>query len=215
LPRPAALEAIEASGQEPSFFLDRHIQGDWGWVDDFDKRANDQALIDGDRLLSVYLTLKSVRIVDHHRSCGRRWQPCGDYATLTRRILIASEGVEPVCQSKFKSFHLCFQVGNCDLICYTESQQDGTWEVRFDAYVTTQYEYPHDGYCEELKTLSPALQELVLRFLGVETTLEPDSNFPALIGRFPSQPDPNELLAKMGAMLANVDADSLWFDREV
>ena len=59
---PAALEAIEASGQEPSFFLDRHIQGDWGWVDDFDKRANDQALIDGDRLLSVYLTLKSVKL---------------------------------------------------------------------------------------------------------------------------------------------------------
>ena len=59
---PAALKAIEASGQEPSFFLDRHIQGDWGWVDDFDKRANDQALVDGGRLLSAYLTLKGVKL---------------------------------------------------------------------------------------------------------------------------------------------------------
>lgn len=59
---PAALEAIEASGQEPSFFLDRHIQGDWGWVDDFDKRANDQALVDGGRLLSAYKTLKGVKL---------------------------------------------------------------------------------------------------------------------------------------------------------
>ena len=59
---PAALEAIEASGQEPSFFLDRHIQGDWGWVDDFDKGANDQALVDGGRLLSAYLTLKGVKL---------------------------------------------------------------------------------------------------------------------------------------------------------
>jgi hypothetical protein len=59
---PAALEAIEASGLEPSFFLDRHAQGDWGWVDDFDKRANDQALVDGGRLLSAYLTLKGVKL---------------------------------------------------------------------------------------------------------------------------------------------------------
>ncbi len=59
---PAALEAIEASGQDPSFFLDRHIQGDWGWVDDDDKRANDQALVDGGRLLSAYRTLKGVKL---------------------------------------------------------------------------------------------------------------------------------------------------------
>ncbi len=59
---PAALEAIEASGQDPSFFLDRQIQGDWGWVDDHDKLANDQALVDGGRLLSAYRTLKGVKL---------------------------------------------------------------------------------------------------------------------------------------------------------
>src|SRR5688572_8655764 len=34
--------------------LERHISGDWGDVDEHDRKANDQALIDGTRLLSVY-----------------------------------------------------------------------------------------------------------------------------------------------------------------
>ena len=34
--------------------LRRHAQGDWGELDDEDKRANDQALLDGTRLLSAY-----------------------------------------------------------------------------------------------------------------------------------------------------------------
>ena len=29
---PAALEAMEQSGQTPAFFLDRHVSGDWGDV---------------------------------------------------------------------------------------------------------------------------------------------------------------------------------------
>ena len=39
-------------------FLNRHITGDWGDLDDEDKRLNDEALKDGSRLLSAY-TLKS------------------------------------------------------------------------------------------------------------------------------------------------------------
>ena len=59
---PAALEAIQDAGQSPDFFLDKHVQGDWGEVDDEDKAANDQALIDGSRLLSAYRTLRNIRI---------------------------------------------------------------------------------------------------------------------------------------------------------
>ena len=59
---PDALKAIEDAGQTPDFFLDRHVQGDWGEVDDGDSRANDQALVDGSRILSAYRTLKNVRI---------------------------------------------------------------------------------------------------------------------------------------------------------
>ena len=48
---------IEA-GRAPVYFLDRHVQSDWGEVCDEDKRANDQALLDGSRVLSAYRTLR-------------------------------------------------------------------------------------------------------------------------------------------------------------
>jgi hypothetical protein len=59
---PAALKALEDAGQSPAFFLDRHIQGDWGTVNAEDKQLNDQALVDGSRLLSAYKTLKGERL---------------------------------------------------------------------------------------------------------------------------------------------------------
>jgi hypothetical protein len=59
---PAALEAIQDSGQTPAFFLDKHAAGDWGEVGKEDAALNDQALLDGERLLSAYRTLKGVRI---------------------------------------------------------------------------------------------------------------------------------------------------------
>ena len=51
---PAALEAIEQSGQSVWEFLTRHLAGDWGNVDARDKAANDEALRDGSRVLSAY-----------------------------------------------------------------------------------------------------------------------------------------------------------------
>ncbi len=59
---PAALDTLSDSGQTPDFFLDCHLQGDWGEVCDEDKVLNDQALVDGSRLLSAYRTLKGVKI---------------------------------------------------------------------------------------------------------------------------------------------------------
>jgi hypothetical protein len=59
---PAALKAIAEAGQSPEFFLGKHVAGDWGEVCDEDKRLNDQALVDGSRLLSAYRTLRNVRI---------------------------------------------------------------------------------------------------------------------------------------------------------
>ena len=59
---PGALQALEESGQSPAFFLEKHVSGDWGMVSDDDKLANDQALVDGSRLLSAYRTLKRERI---------------------------------------------------------------------------------------------------------------------------------------------------------
>jgi hypothetical protein len=58
---PTALEALDASGQTPAFFLDRHVRGNWGELSEEDRRLNDAALLDGSRLLSAYRTLKGVR----------------------------------------------------------------------------------------------------------------------------------------------------------
>lgn len=59
---PGALEALAEAGQTPAFFLDKHSQGDWGKVCKGDKRLNDEALVNGERLLSAYRTLKNARI---------------------------------------------------------------------------------------------------------------------------------------------------------
>ena len=59
---PDALNALEDSGQSPAFFLEKHQAGDWGELGNEDKRANDQALVDGSRILSAYRTLKGVKI---------------------------------------------------------------------------------------------------------------------------------------------------------
>jgi hypothetical protein len=59
---PGAIDALEDSGQRPTDFLSRHIQADWGQVGAEDWKLNDQALVNGERLLSAYKTLKGVKI---------------------------------------------------------------------------------------------------------------------------------------------------------
>jgi hypothetical protein len=59
---PGVLEALAQSGQEVTFFLQKHLSGDWGDVDVEDAAANEHALQDGSRLLSVYHTLKAVKV---------------------------------------------------------------------------------------------------------------------------------------------------------
>ena len=59
---PGALEALEASGQTADFFFARHAGGDYGEVNEEDRRLNHEALTHGDRLLSAYRTLKGVKL---------------------------------------------------------------------------------------------------------------------------------------------------------
>ena len=51
---PGALAALETAQQRPMDLLARHTAGDWGDVDAEDRRANDDAIAEGTRLLSVY-----------------------------------------------------------------------------------------------------------------------------------------------------------------
>lgn len=59
---PGALEALSQSGQTPEFFLGRHLAGDWGEVEAEDWQLNDQAVVDGSRILSAYRTLKGSKV---------------------------------------------------------------------------------------------------------------------------------------------------------
>jgi hypothetical protein len=55
---PGALEALAKAGQQPWELLAQHVRGQWGDLDDEDRRLNDEAVKDGSRLLSAY-TLKT------------------------------------------------------------------------------------------------------------------------------------------------------------
>ena len=59
---PGALEALQESEETALPFLRRHAQGDWGEVCKEDRRANDRALVDGDRVLSAYRTAQGTRL---------------------------------------------------------------------------------------------------------------------------------------------------------
>lgn len=57
LATPGALRAIEGSAGKVSVgvLLSRHVTGDWGDLNDHDKQANEDALTNGDRILSAYV----------------------------------------------------------------------------------------------------------------------------------------------------------------
>lgn len=60
---PGAQEAIEAAGQAPHEFLQRHEAGDWGdALSENDRRENELSVEQGFRILSAYCTSKGQRI---------------------------------------------------------------------------------------------------------------------------------------------------------
>ncbi len=59
---PAAFFALRKALQLPAEFLSRHRVGDWGEVAAEDWKLNDEALVMGERLLSVYRTKMNERI---------------------------------------------------------------------------------------------------------------------------------------------------------
>ena len=54
---PAALEAIKEAGEYPETYLQRHVSGDWGDLEQDDKAMNNNAVTDKenpDRVFSAY-----------------------------------------------------------------------------------------------------------------------------------------------------------------
>lgn len=52
---------LQIPNDEILIALGRHVSGDWGQVDNEDRAANDRALRDGSRLLSVYFSRGNVK----------------------------------------------------------------------------------------------------------------------------------------------------------
>ena len=59
---PGALAALEQSNESAATFISQHHTGCWGDVCEEDAAANEQALIDGERILSVYHTSKGEKL---------------------------------------------------------------------------------------------------------------------------------------------------------
>ena len=65
---PGALEACDSHHLQTCLY--RHSRGDWGNTCAEDKARNDQALIDGDRVLSAYAIDQTKPAKGHGESCG-------------------------------------------------------------------------------------------------------------------------------------------------
>ena len=51
---PGALEALVEAGEDPLRYLARHQEGDWGDLDEHDRRENERSLEHGWRIVSSY-----------------------------------------------------------------------------------------------------------------------------------------------------------------
>jgi hypothetical protein len=59
---PGALEALDRNHETAHTLLGRHQSGDWGDLDAADRTENEQALIQGTRILSAYRLLDATRV---------------------------------------------------------------------------------------------------------------------------------------------------------
>lgn len=69
------LEEEKLEPGEVRAFLDRHLSGDWGCLESFDRRQNEDALRSGARLFSAYRSLRGDRlwvITEATDDAGRR-----------------------------------------------------------------------------------------------------------------------------------------------
>jgi len=53
---PGAIDALRQANQWPDHFLNRHVTGDWGELENEDKAENEHSLQRGLRILSSYIT---------------------------------------------------------------------------------------------------------------------------------------------------------------
>ena len=59
---PKALDAIRHAKETPMHLLQRHMTGDWGELDEEDRKENELSVEQGYRILSAYVLLTGVKI---------------------------------------------------------------------------------------------------------------------------------------------------------
>ena len=59
---PGAIQALMNAAQLPGELLSRHVAGEWGDLCQEDRQANEDAIADGSRILSVYVLKTGVKI---------------------------------------------------------------------------------------------------------------------------------------------------------
>jgi len=59
---PGAIAALHATGETPLPYVTRHAAGDWGDLEEGDKRMNDLATTHDERILSAYTLTDGTRI---------------------------------------------------------------------------------------------------------------------------------------------------------
>ena len=59
---PGALELLQSAGKQPLDYIIRHLEGDWGQLDEHDRLVNEHALLHGGRLLSSYIIAGDQRL---------------------------------------------------------------------------------------------------------------------------------------------------------
>jgi hypothetical protein len=57
-----ALAALEEAGESPGILLKRHLSGDWGEVDEHDRREDELSIAQGFRLLSAYPLSNGIKL---------------------------------------------------------------------------------------------------------------------------------------------------------
>jgi len=91
------LAALKKAGQQPGEFLTRHINRDWGDLDDEDRKENEYSLEHGFRLLSAYKTNAGDRlwiITEADRSVTIMWNlTFQEISCVSRSDLRETEGV--------------------------------------------------------------------------------------------------------------------------
>lgn len=76
---PAAIQALEEANQSAVELITRHVNGNWGDLDEDDKKANEDAVKNGSRILSAYTLSNQIRIwvlTEAKNDDGKRASTC-------------------------------------------------------------------------------------------------------------------------------------------